>query len=90
MLQDRKYEFREGYIINRASGEVIPLDEPVFLFRARDVIAVRVLEFYHSQTPDDEHRQAINIRINDFEGFARQFPERMKEPDTDITSSDWE
>lgn len=90
MLQDRKYEFRDGCIMNRASGEVIPIDEPVFVFRARDRIALGVLNFYRSQVPPGEHRQAITKRMDDFEEFAEQNPERMKEPDTDISTSDWE
>lgn len=90
MLQDRKYEFRDGQIVNRASGEVIPADEPVFVFRARDRNAAFLLKRYQEVCVDADHQKAIEKRIEDFEKFAKANPDRMKEPDTDINSSDWE
>lgn len=86
MLQDRKYEFLEGVVRNRASLEVIPFDEPVFVFRARDRHALEAIEHYACQVPNNEHRAAIEVRIADFARFAEKHPERMKEPDTDTSN----
>lgn len=73
-----------GYLINRKSGERIPSDEPVFVFRARDVYAAYVLRCYLGMITDRvsaEHQLAVSKRIADFENFALDNPERMKKPD---------
>lgn len=87
-MNDPKYV--TGPIVNSATGEAIPADEPVFLFRARDEQALKVLEFYwelivESQDPADvEHAEAVRRRIEDFYAFKETYPERMKRPDTDL------
>jgi hypothetical protein len=89
MLQEPKYE--TGQIINRASGEVIPQDEPVMIFRARDVYSIDVLKAYHDMVIDEDHRVAIELRIQQFTQFKEQNPDRMKYPDTDVKTNaeDW-
>lgn len=85
IMNDPKY--RCGPIINTASGEAIPQDEPCFIFRARDVESLKVLEFYWElaiEAGDQEHADAIKIRIEEFYAFKEQHPERMKRPDTDL------
>ena len=82
--QEPKYEARDGRIYNRATGESIPDDEPVFILRARDVHAISMLAHYgaavvHGQL---EHWDAVQERLNDFSRFRRDHPERMKQPDT--------
>lgn len=89
MLQDRKYDFQNGNVINRASGDIVPPDEPVFVFRARDLHAREAIEHYACQIPNDEHRRAIEVRIADFAQFAFEHPDRMKEPDTDTKDGSW-
>lgn len=85
-MNDPKYI--TGPIINSASGEAIPQDEPVFLFRARDNQALNVLEFYWelvNEDPDNaEHANAVRRRIEEFYTFKETHPERMKRPDTDL------
>jgi hypothetical protein len=82
--QEPKYTTNGHAIVNRASGEDIPADEPVFIFRARDKNAVKVLQFYaqRCQHADYHHVAAINKRIKHFRQFASRHPERMKLPDT--------
>jgi hypothetical protein len=82
-MQEPKYTFDKGRVINRASGDAIPLDEPVMVFRARDHNAVAMIEFYQSCCSDPQHREAVQRRIEDFERFRADHPERMKEPDTE-------
>jgi hypothetical protein len=77
-----KYTFNGSAIVNRASGEEIPGDEPVFIFRARDVHAVYALKAYAAQCGETSHALAVADRIADFERFAAQHPDRMKTPDT--------
>lgn len=82
-FQDPKYSFAAGGVWNRQSGEQIPLDEPVFVFRARDRKAVARLIEYAEQVDNPEHQRAVFERVEDFNGFAAAHPERMKEPDTE-------
>jgi hypothetical protein len=79
-MEDRKFKFEDGKFVNRVSGEAIPDDEPVFIFRARDRYALPVLEYYWTLADDDHHRQAILDSINEFRAFKHAHPTRMKEP----------
>lgn len=80
--QEPKYGIRNGQIVNRESGAPIPDDEPIFVFRAKDRLAVRILTGYFSAIEDPEHARAVAARLEDFKRFAKEHPERMKYPDT--------
>lgn len=87
VTQEPKHGIRNNRLFNRASGEYIPFDEPVFIFRARDKIALQALYHYISLcaryvSADSNHVRAIRLRIAEFEKFAHQHPDRMKFPDT--------
>lgn len=90
--QEPKYDVTDqGQIVNRVSGQPIPDDEPVFIFRARDLFAASALNAYlralcaaDSEVVGHDHRHAIRTRVRDFERFALQNPDRMKVPDTVI------
>ena len=90
LAQEPKYTVDGHSIINRASGEAIPPDEPVFIFRARDKLAVRALLNYADQIGrlpgSGEHFAAVRKRVKHFRAFASRHPERMKTPDTTPTS----
>lgn len=83
-----KYAIQDGQLINRQSGERIPADEPLFILRARDIHAAGAIAFYFRGIHNDEHRDAVGRRLKQFNDFASEHPERMKEPDTIITD-DW-
>jgi hypothetical protein len=86
--QEPKYTTDGNHIINRASGEPIPHDEPIFIFRARDRYAVHALDAYLNRLPinpdptQNTHWHAVRHRTKDFDDFAEAHPERMKQPDT--------
>lgn len=82
MAEDRKFFWDEGLqcFRNRVNGAVIPHDEPVILFRARDIHALNTLWFYLSQVEDDHHKQAVRDRIGEFRAFRESEEARMKEP----------
>lgn len=86
MSQEPKYTVTRTHIVNRASGEAVPHDEPVFVFRARDALGVRALEAYlvliGEREPSSMHADAVRGRIADFQRFASAHPDRMKWPDT--------
>jgi len=83
--QEPKYEVgSDGELINRQSGEAIPDDEPVFVFRARDIHAAAVLIYYSTLAKDEKHREAIRMRAAQFSNWAVMHRARMKEPDTQM------
>lgn len=81
---DRKFSIDGERIVNTVSGEEIPLDEPLFLLRARDVLALRALVDYRDQAVakgcDATHIWSVSATFNDFLTFATSHPERMKQP----------
>jgi len=80
MSEDRKFKFENGQFINRVSGEAIPDDEPVILFRARDWHSLGLLRMYRGMVDDEHHKQAVQDRIDEFQAFKTNNPDRMKEP----------
>ena len=82
VAQEPKYTVNGTHIVNRASGEAIPHDEPVFIFRARDKWAAGVLGDYAQFVNDPKHAEAVNARFIQFGKWAEAHPDRMKEPDT--------
>lgn len=82
-LQEPKYRFEDGRVVNRASGEAIPLDEPVMVFRARDRRAEAAIRYYASLCADEQHVAIVEGRAEQFRVFSEIHPSRMKEPDTE-------
>jgi hypothetical protein len=80
--QDPKYSFASGRLVNSATLQPIPEDEPVFMLRGRDVHALDTLWPYLDACPPGPQRDAIRASIVRFERFAKEHPDRMKEPDT--------
>lgn len=81
--QEPKYDVNaDGRIFNRATGQVIPDDEPVFIFRARDRHAIKALKYYANVCTDDDHVAVVERRVDDFRAFRKMHPDRMKEPDS--------
>src|SRR6185503_3983826 len=81
---DGKFSIDGERIVNTVSGEEIPLDEPVFLLRARDRNAVAALQKYREVCAMDEckrsHVEALNRTIDSSIQFWREHPGRMKQP----------
>ena len=91
--QDPKYSIQAGRIINTVSGVPIPYDEPIMIFRAKDCYASEhAIRPYTKALMDPLEQNKINQaqilgvvrRLNDFEAFAKNYPERMKVPDTTV------
>lgn len=81
---DGKFHITKDKIINISSGEVISEDEPLFLFRARDWLALKTLDFYLDICKDNkcvpEQIAAVEREIKKFENFRKIFTEQMKQP----------
>jgi len=72
-------------VVKNATGEPIPEDEPLCLFRARDNIAlIGALVPYRTECREagctDYHLKGIQNRVEAFYGFQTDHPERMKQP----------
>ena len=80
--QESKYTCVSGKLRNRVTGEEIPADEPVFILRAKDKHAVEALRAYADLCTDEKHRKTVLNRCRDFDTFASNNPDRMKEPDS--------
>ncbi|OLF82067.1 hypothetical protein AWH63_11040 [Marinobacter sp. C18] len=80
--QDPKYDIKDDRLINSNTGEPIPVNEPVFMFRGKDKNALKALKFYRDLCTDPEHIRAIDRRIAKFERFAEHNQDLMKEPDS--------
>ena len=84
LTQEPKYGITaDCRIFNRASGEIIPDDEPIFIFRARDIHAWKALEHYLGEIRDPEHSEAVKARLGQFKIWHLEHLDRMKEPDTE-------
>ena len=63
---------------------VVPEDEPIMFFRARDIQAIAALGYYRVRCEaarcKQSHLAGIQNRIDAFLQFAKEHPERMKEP----------
>lgn len=83
----RTFDSGEGTLrprlVNMQTGRVIPEDEPVFVFRAKDCHAVSVLRYYLSLLhPRGPHYDAVSSRRLEFENFRAMNPDKMQEPTT--------
>jgi hypothetical protein len=71
-------------LVKMSNNQVVPEDEPVFFFRGRDYLAIRVLEYYvtlcHDDGCNDYQLSGMAENIRRFKRFKRDHPERMKQP----------
>lgn len=79
-IQEPKYEIRQGRIHNRATGEAIPDDEPIFILRAKDKNAAEAIAQYCDLCSIENHREIVKARISQFLNWAEENPDRMHEP----------
>lgn len=82
--QEPKYQVGpRGRLYNRASQQPIPDDEPVFVLRAQDKLALQTLEAYRTMADSaGVDCTSIDERIAAFKAFRAEHAERTKYPDT--------
>ncbi len=78
---DPKYLIENDRIINAESKIRIPDDEPIFILRAKDKHAIKTILYYRSQVKKTELAAMVKRRVDEFDEFREQYPNRMKEPD---------
>lgn len=84
--QDPKYGIKDNRLVNMTTGKPIPEDEPVMLFRAKDLRASDAIYSYGQTCRNKDHFDAVGKRYLDFRRFAAEHPERINEPDTAATN----
>ena len=81
---DKKFHIKSGQIFKTSNGEIVPEDEPLFLFRARDHLAILGLQAYRALCIEDNcteyHLKMLDEQIQIFQAFANMHPKRMKQP----------
>lgn len=81
---DSKFHIDGNEIIKTSNNTIIPEEEPLFLFRARDKLALRVLRFYQALCIEDRctdyQLKMLENRIAEFSLFADKHPGAMKQP----------
>lgn len=73
-----------GQIFKKSNGEILPEDEPLFVFRARDYLAIPTLEHYLHLSSEDAsteyHIDGLVKQIDAFKEYAKLHSDRMKQP----------
>lgn len=81
---DEKFHVEGDQIIKTTNGDVVPEDEPLFLVRARDYLAIPLLEHYRRMSEIDGcnewHLERLEQRIRLFEEWRDMNPDKMKQP----------
>lgn len=85
---DSKYSLDGERIINSKTGAEIPPDEPLFVIRARDALAIGIINAYISRASDlgcggpmgDFLHDLVRTR-NRFEAWRNTPPGQIKLPD---------
>ncbi len=84
MAEDRKFywDYSLSCFRNRVTGEAIPSEEPVIIFRGRDQYAIGLIEQYYGMVQDEYHKACVAQAIVDFRKFRAQCPDQIREPGT--------
>ena len=81
---DSKFHVEGEQIIKTTNGEVLPEDEPLFLIRARDHLALDLLHHYirisEADGCTDYHLEGTRRALRAFAEFKARHPGRMKQP----------
>lgn len=80
----RKFHVENDQIVKTTNGEILNENEPLFLMRARDHLALPLLETYYKMCIDDGCTDHIlndmKSTISDFRQFKENNPSAMKQP----------
>lgn len=79
-----KFVVNNGKLSKRQNLQPIPDDEPVFILRARDRLALKVLRYFDMLCREDGatewQLEANKKTLGYFDDFRRANPELMKQP----------
>lgn len=79
-----RFTIQDGQIVKISNGEVLPIEEPLFLLRARDHLALPLLHQYRilcvGDGCNDYILKLLDEMIDLFGHFQRLYPDQMKQP----------
>lgn len=81
--QEPKYKIENGKIVNRADGIAIPDNEPLFIFRAKDIKAAYAIECYSMMLDEGVHKKVVLERVDDFRKYQKGNEKLCGIPDSD-------
>ena len=81
IVDEHGVELPNAQLANRKTGGVIPEDEPVMIFRAKDIRTTQMQFLYLETCMNTFHKQAVMARRNQFLAFQASHPYRIEEPD---------
>ncbi len=81
---DGKYHIQDDEIVKTSTGEILPRDEPLMLFRARDILAELLIWIYQQLCQHfgctSDHVRAVGLIACGFREFKQHNPDKMKQP----------
>lgn len=80
---DPKYGILNGRLVNIATLQ--PIEEEIFIFRAKDKHLPAVLQFYLTLLANGVHRFAVANRLQSISQWQQTHFYLLKEPDTQVT-----
>lgn len=81
MTQAYPYEITEDGIVSTLTGEIIPADEPVVIFRAQDRHLPDTLTEYMRRCSSHSKRISMATKYKAVLGWQHQNEDKVKEPD---------
>lgn len=79
-MHERKYKILDGHLVKRIGEIPVPVDEPLFILRAKDRKALPALLAYNMILDNLDQKFEVTKSINDFREFQEKNPEKMGEP----------
>lgn len=79
-MHERKYMIKDNQLVKRSNEVPIPIDEPLFIFRAKDRKALVALVAYNTILDNLDQKEQVTKSINDFRAFQEKNPDKMAEP----------
>lgn len=78
--QDPEFSIADNRLVSATSGEPVPHDEPVFIFRASDRHLPSVLAFYRMLCEETTREREIEEREAEIESWQSRNREMVREP----------
>jgi hypothetical protein len=78
---DEKHSIDGDRIIKTATGEEVPIEEPVILYRGRDKLALPMMRYYRQLCVEDGatdyQLESMDRMIKRFEDYAKENPTKQ-------------
>ncbi len=79
-MHERKYMIKDNRLVKRSNQVPIPENEPLFIFRAKDLKALPVLVAYSMIVDSLDQKESIQRSVEDFRRFMAENPDKIGEP----------